>query len=116
MIKRVKQEAMEGDKILTWAFPGGKQKFGENRQECVEREVLAETGYKISVVKEISLRVPQESPIILAYHLCRLVDSNPVTNPSQPWEVEEVKWVDPKQLKELITTSLDPNVAQELGI
>ena len=49
-------------------------------------------------------------------YLCRLLETKPVAAPSEPWEVAEVKWVKPEQIKELITSSLDPNVAQELKI
>ena len=34
-----------------WEFPGGKNDLDENTIECVIRETLEETGYKINVVK-----------------------------------------------------------------
>lgn len=116
VVRRVKVEIGKDGKILEWAFPGGKQKFGETRVQCVEREVLAETGYKVTWVKEISLRIHPEIPVIVVYHLCRPLNPEQPLNPSQPWEIAEVKWVKPEEIKTLFTTSLDPQVAKELKI
>ncbi len=121
VIRRVKEEQGKDGKILKWAFPGGKQKFGESRNDCVIREVLDETGYNISSVKEIGPVMHPEivkdgKPIFVVYHFCQLNNPSPAKNPSQPWEITEVKWVKPEELKNLFTTSLNPSVAQELKI
>ncbi|RJR24985.1 NUDIX hydrolase [Candidatus Microgenomates bacterium] len=117
LIQRVKEEKGKDGSVLRWAFPGGKQKFEESREDCVEREVLAETGYQIKCTKQISLRVhPQIQHVIIAYHLCRLTEPQPIQKPSEPHEVAQIKWVKPKEMKILFTTSLDPGVAKELKI
>ncbi len=36
----------------TWAFPGGKQKFGESRVECALRETDEKTGLIIELISE----------------------------------------------------------------
>lgn len=116
VVRRVKVEQGKGEKVLKWAFPGGKQKLKENRKECVEREILDETGYPISWVKEISLRVHPEISVIVVYHACKLKEEKAIKNPAQPWEIAEVRWVKPEELRELFTTSIDPQVTKELGI
>lgn len=116
MIKRKKKEMLDRSSILQWAFPGGKQHLGESRKECVEREVLAETGYQVLALKEISMRIPPELPIIIVYHLCRLQKTKPLGKTSQPWEVAEVRWVKPAEIRNLATSTLDKKVAEELGI
>jgi len=116
LIKRKKLEEGEKGAVLKWAFPGGKQKFEESRKECVEREVLAETGYKVSAIKEISLRVHPEFPVIVVYHLCQLVESEPISDSKEPWEVAEIRWIKPGEIRELITSDLDKKVAEELKI
>lgn len=116
LIRRVKKETGSDGAHLNWAFPGGKQKFAESRKGGVEREVQAETGYKVSSTKEISLRFHPQFPVIVVYHLCKLLSEKPTNAPEQPWEVEEVKWVRPEELKNYFTTDLDPHVAKELGI
>ncbi len=116
VVKRTIEEKVKGDKILKWAFPGGRQRSNESRSECVIREILVETGYKVKAVKELSLRVHPDLPILAAYHLCQLEESRPIQKPSEPEEIAEVVWVNPTELKNLFTTSLDPKVAQELKI
>jgi len=116
MIRRVKKETSGNGAILEWAFPGGKQRFGENRNECVKREVLDETGYNIEPVKEISLRIHPQILVFIVYHLCKLVSEKPVAEPKEPHEIAEIKWVKKQDIKNLITTNLDEKVSQELGL
>jgi len=113
--RRVLEKGSDGSS-LQWAFAGGKQQFNETREECVKREVLAETGYDIEPNKQISLRVHPQFPVIIAYHLCFLNSQEPITKPQEPHEIAEIKWVKPEEIKKLFTTDLDPKVANELGI
>ena len=41
----------------TWKIPGGKFEVGETREQCLEREVLEETGIKISNYKPLNTSV-----------------------------------------------------------
>ena len=116
LIRRVKKEVGKDGSVLTWAFPGGKQRLNESRGECVKREILAETGYKIEPTREISLRSHPQFSVFIVYHLCRLVSQKPVAEPNEPHEIAEIKWVKPEEIKNLITTDLDPKVSKELGI
>lgn len=116
MIRRKNKETGKEGAVLEWAFPGGKQKYAESRKECVEREVLDETGYSIEQVKEISLRVHPEISVFIVYHLCRLKNDKQVAKPKEPHEIAEIKWVKKQDIKNLITTNLDRKVAQELKI
>jgi len=116
VIRRKKPEKGARGAILGWAFPGGKQRLSESRRACVEREVQAETGYQVEAVKAISMRVHPEFPVVVVYHLCRLKQPKPVSRPKEPWEVEEIRWVKPEEIKNLFTSNLDPKVAAELKI
>ena len=116
VIKRKKLEKGKDKAVLSWAFPGGKQKFAESRKKCVEREVLDETGYQISADKEISLRIHPEFPVTVVYHLCHLEKLKPVAEPKEPWEVEKICWVKPEQIRKIFTSNLDSKVAEELKI
>lgn len=116
MIRRKEKEIGEDGSVLTWAFPGGKQRFDETREECVEREILAETGYSIRSTRQISLDFHPQFPVIIIYHLCRLISPEQIIEPSEPHEVAEVRWVAPGEIKSLITTILNPKVAEELKI
>jgi len=116
MIRRVKKEAGKDGAVLTWAFPAGKQRYNENRAQCVKREILAETGYEVNPVREISMRVHPQFPVFIVYHLCDLISPKPVAKPAEPHEVAEIKWVKPEKIKDLITTHLDDRVARALGL
>jgi len=116
IIRRKVIEKGADDSVLQWAFPGGKQLLKETREECVKREILAETGYDIISQKQISLRVHPQFPVTIVYHLCSLNSLEPIVQPNEPHEIAEIKWVKPVKLQELFTTNLDPKVANELGI
>lgn len=116
LIKRVEREKSSDGSVLTWAFPGGEQRINESRKECVAREILEETGYKVKSVKEISSRRHPQFPAFIVYHLCKLVSPKPVVEPSEPYEIAEIRWVKPKEIKKLFTTNLDPRVGRELGL
>ncbi|MCD6550082.1 NUDIX domain-containing protein [bacterium] len=114
LVRRANPEKGRGGAILTWAFPGGIQRFNESREECVARSVLSETGYKVKPFLEISFRFHPEFPVFVVYHLCRLISSKQVRKPMETSEIAEVKWVKPNQIKRLITTDLDLKVAKIL--
>jgi ADP-ribose pyrophosphatase YjhB (NUDIX family)/predicted transcriptional regulator with HTH domain len=116
LIKRVEKEKGKGGSVLTWAFPGGKQNLNESRKDYISKEVLGETGYKVKVVGEISMRSHPQFPVFVVYHLCKLVSSKPVAKPEQSHEVSEIRWVKPQKIKKLIKTNLDPAVSLELGL
>ena len=116
VIRRVKEDVGSDGSVLTWSFPGGKQWLNENRRECVEKEILAETGYAVHSIREISLRHHPHFPVIIVYHLCKLTSLKPVAEPSEPHEIAEIRWVKPQEIKTLFTTDFDPKVSRELGL
>lgn len=116
MIRRVKEETGSDGSVLRWAFPGGKQRVGESRSECVKREVIAETGYDIEPLREISLRFHSQFMVIVAYHICRLLNPQRMTEPVEAHEVAEIKWFKKEELPGLVTTDLDPQAKKELQI
>ena len=116
LIRRKHLERSRKGAVLKWAFPGGKQRYDESRKECVEREVLDETGFKTKQIKEISLRVHPEFPVTVVYHLCKVIRPRKFKETKEPWEIEEIRWVKPKEIRRLITSDLDAKVALELKI
>ena len=116
MIRRVKKEVGSDGSVLEWAFLGGKQRLNESREDCVKREVLDETGYDIQSVKQISLRMHPQFHILIVCHLCKLISPEQIAKPREPHEVAEIKWVKTQEIKNLITTDLDPKVSRELGL
>lgn len=115
IVKRKKPEITESGKILLWTFPSGKQEKGQSREECIEKEVLEETGYKVKAIRQLNLRVHPDITLMVAYHLCELIDENP-GDIIEKDEIEEVKWVKPEELKNYFTTDIDPEVRKFLNI
>ena len=116
MIRRVKKESGRNNAVLEWTFPGGKQHLSENRTACVKRVVLAETGYEVEPVREISSRMHPQFLVFIVYHLCRLVASKPTAKPADSHEVAEIKWVKREEVSNLITSDLDEKVMRELEL
>jgi mutator protein MutT len=116
IIKRKIPEKGKTGKILVWAFPGGKQESGETRESAVEREVLMETGYKVKAVKQINMRIHPDTGALVIYHLCELLEENQIQPPSEPHEIEEIKWIKKEEIKNYFTTDIDPQVKKLLGI
>lgn len=116
MIKRVRPERGKEGSVLIWAFPGGMQNSKETREECLKRKVLSETGYEVEVIRQIDLNFHPQFPVMIVYHLCKLTSPEPIADPSEPHEVAEIKWVNLSEIRSLITTTLNPKVAKELGI
>lgn len=116
LVRRVEKEKGKNGSVLSWAFPGGKQRITESRAECVAREVLDETGYKIETLKEISSRIHPQFPVFVVYHLCRLLSEKQMAKPRESHEIAEIRWVKPKEIKKMFTSNLDPNVGHELGL
>ncbi len=116
LIKHAKKEKGEGKSILSWVFPGGTQRLNETREECVARKVLAETGYKVKSIKEISFKRHPQFPVFIVYHLCRLTSPKPIVKAKEPHEIAEIRWVKPKEIKKLFTSNFDSSVRNELGL
>jgi ADP-ribose pyrophosphatase YjhB (NUDIX family) len=116
LIKRGKKEKGRNKSTLSWAFPGGRQRLNEAREECVAREILTKTGYKVKSIKEISFRPHPQFPIFIVYHLCKLVSPKRLVILKEPHEAVEVRWVKSKDIKKLFTTNFDLKVRHELGL
>jgi mutator protein MutT len=116
IIKRRNLEKSDYNTYLSWAFPGGKQRKDESREETVEREILEETGYSVKAIEQIDLWFHPEFRKIICYFLCELLEENQTQKPKEEEEIEEIKWVKPEELKNYFTSKLNPKVAKLLGI
>lgn len=88
----------------TWTMPGGKLNFGESFEQAAVREVLEETGLKIShdKLKFISLandRVSDAHFVTIGF-LCEEFEGEPKV--MEPDEITEWKWFDLNNLPEKV--------------
>jgi len=116
IVKRKKKEITLTKKELIWVFPGGKLEKSETREERVVKEVLDETGYKVKPLKLIHLRIHPETLKIIAYFLCELEEENPIQEIKEKEEIEEVRWINPEELKNYFNTEIDSEVKKILKI
>ena len=90
-----------------WGIPGGKIKWGETSEAALRREILEETGLKISGIKFIlvqdcihSKEFYRDAHFVLLNYTCRCVAKNPrVTLNDEGQEFRWLKLADAKKLK-----------------
>ncbi len=78
-----------------WEFPGGKLENGETLEQCLEREVEEELGFRIRAEKAL-LSVSHEYKdrvVILHFFSCEYISGEP-----RPIQCQEIKWVAPGEL------------------
>jgi len=90
-----------------WGIPGGKIKFGETSEAALRREILEETGLKISDIKFVlvqdcihSKEFYRDAHFVLLNYTCRCTGKNPrVTLNNEGREFRWLKLADAKKLK-----------------
>ena len=90
-----------------WGIPGGKIKFGETSEAALRREILEETGLKISDIKFVlvqdcihSKEFYRDEHFVLLNYTCRCAAKNPrVTLNDEGREFRWLKLADAKKLK-----------------
>lgn len=77
-----------------WEFPGGKRAAGETLDDCLRREVLEETGMRISsarLIQRTGYRYPH-AVVDIHFYRCSVAAGDP-----RPSGVE-IRWVSPDRL------------------
>ena len=90
-----------------WGIPGGKIKWGETSEAALRREILEETGLKISGIKFVLLQdcihskeFYRDAHFVLLNYTCRCAVKNPrVTLNEEGREFRWVKMAEAKKLK-----------------
>lgn len=111
----VQRRRREGN--LSWQFPSGIIKQGEDPKDTVEREVRLETGIICRSERLIGTRVHSETNRMCHYYLCSYLDGE--AQNGQPHENQEVRWVEAERVESYITSSIDPRVrkiVREVGV
>ncbi|HEY5298577.1 MAG TPA: NUDIX domain-containing protein [Verrucomicrobiae bacterium] len=109
-----------------WGIPGGKIKYGETSQAALRREILEETGLKISGVKFVlaqdcihSKEFYRDAHFVLLNYICRCVAKNPRVKLND--EGREFRWLKlaaakklklNKPTKILMETVLKPQISR----
>ena len=89
-----------------WGIPGGKIKFGETSEAALRREILEETGLKISQIQFVlvqdcihSKEFYRDAHFVLLNYTCRCIGKNPRVKLNA--EGQEFRWLKLKDAKKL---------------
>ncbi len=89
-----------------WGIPGGKIKWGETSENALRREILEETGLKISGIKFVlvqdcihSKEFYRDAHFVLLNYTCRCTGKNPRVTLND--EGREFRWLKPADAKKL---------------
>lgn len=94
-----------------WEFPGGKQKQGENLEQCLLREIAEELNIQIRIDNQF-MAVTHEykhAQITLHVFLCSLENGVP-----ESVEVQDWKWIDLSEIDRYDFTKADQVVIQKI--
>ncbi|MBS3080757.1 NUDIX domain-containing protein [Candidatus Pacearchaeota archaeon] len=96
-------------KNLTWSFPGGATYYGKDLEKNLEKSITEKTGLKVKNLGCVFSRLLKENArFLLMYYLCEFIGGR-----EKPGEgMVELKWVDPEDLEDYFTTSLDPRLKE----
>src|SRR5439155_26272511 len=89
-----------------WGIPGGKIKFGEASETALRREILEETGLKISGIQFVlvqdcihSKEFYRDAHFVLLNYTCRFIAKNPKVKLNH--EGREFRWVSRAEARKL---------------
>jgi 8-oxo-dGTP diphosphatase len=98
-----------------WTFPKGKCEAGESDEAAAAREVREETGYECALGAEaptVRYRDAKGRPKRVRYWFMTVVGGAPdVPNA----EVDEMRWISPRDASTLLTYAHDQALAMRLG-
>lgn len=109
-----KQKSIEGP---FWNFPKGHVEAGETNIETALREVKEEVGLEVEIIDEEPLRmdylVHNNTPKTVLIFIARLKDGTKREVTLQEGEVEEVRWLTPDEVEEILTFEAWKNIFRE---
>jgi ADP-ribose pyrophosphatase YjhB (NUDIX family) len=89
-----------------WGIPGGKIKWGETSEAALRREILEETGLKISGIQFVlvqdcihSKEFYRDAHFVLLNYTCRCAGKDPRVKLND--EAREFRWMKPADAKKL---------------
>lgn len=94
---------------ITWCFPGGRLKHGDDMGKVLIESIKAETGYDVKNLGAIFSKVyPEQKDLMTVYFLCEVFAGEEKV----AGELVEIKWVDPEEVEGHFTTSFHPNLKE----
>jgi len=101
----MKRSMKEDHAQVLWDIPGGKIDFGEDPIDCLNREVMEESGIKIEIIKLLrvwSFLKDSKTQIIGITMLCKYKSGEVKISE----EHTEFKWIKPEEIKKYDTVPM----------
>jgi len=94
---------------LSWVFPGGRLRVGEDVSQAFKDRIKETTGLNVGNLGSIfSKTYPEKKDLFAIYFLCEIRDGKPKAN----GDLKEIKWVNPEELEKHFTTSFHPRLKE----
>lgn len=103
----------ENEDKLSWQFPGGSIECNESETQAVIREVLEETGCEVDVKQSLGERLHPDTNRIVSYWACEYIRGILKISDN---DLEDVRWVEKKDLFKFFTTSIYKPVIEYLEL
>ena len=116
LTSRIGNESQPDSDTIYWLMPGTKYNEGDDVKQLLAKAVKEKTGLSIEVGELISERKHSEIEAKRHYYYACKLSSNKIGALQRVSETQQIKWVEPSQLINFYTTSMDENVAKYLGI
>jgi mutator protein MutT len=94
-----------------WEFPGGKREPGESLEDCVRRELFEELAMRVQPVMSFAPihHTYSDRQVTLHAFLCTHESGEP-----QTLACEELRWIDPSQLRSIEFPEANHSLVDEL--
>jgi len=94
---------------LSWVFPGGRLKVGEDVGKAFKDRIKENTGLEVGNLGSVfSKTYPEKNDLFAIYFLCEVRKGKEKTG----GEITELKWVNPEDLEKNFTTSFHPRLKE----
>ncbi len=94
---------------LSWCFPGGRLKLGEDVGKAIKNRIKEKTGLNVANLGAVFSKVyPEKKDFLAIYFLCEILDGEE----KAMGDLKELKWVKPEELEKNFTTSFHPRLKE----
>lgn len=94
---------------LTWCFPGGMLKQGDELEKVLKKEIKKKTNLEVESLGAIfSKTYPEKREFLAIYYLCEVIGGELKAGE----DFSEVKWVSPEDVEKHFTTSFHPHLKE----
>ena len=100
-----------------WSLPKGKREADETDEECARREVLEETGIRVTLLDplpDVRYHDHRGRPKVVRYWVMRPSDGGPPFVPND--EVDEIRWLSIPDAEDLLSYDHDRDLVRAVRV